>query len=224
VDPIKVFDAYYKLNDPQKQITAFVFDVVRAKVPKIKLDDVFENKDEIADAVRDELSQVMSDYGYGIVKALVTDIDPDAKVKAAMNEINEAQRLRVAATERGEAERILLVKAAEAEAQGKALQGEGIANQRKAIVEGLRESVTEFQEGVPGSTAQDVMNLVLMTQYFDTLKDIGASSATNTILMPHSPGGMTDLSDQLTKAMLVAGAAAPGTVEPRASTDPAELP
>jgi regulator of protease activity HflC (stomatin/prohibitin superfamily) len=202
--PEKVYDAFYRLSDADTQIRAYVFDVVRARVPKIKLDDVFEKKDEVADAVKNELSHVMDDFGYSIVKALVTDIDPDAKVKEAMNEINAAQRLRVAATEKGEAERILKVKAAEAEAQSKALQGKGIADQRRAIVDGLRESVDDFQKSVPGATAQDVMNLVLMTQYFDTLKEIGQSSHTNTILMPHTPGGMTDVAQQMRNAMITA--------------------
>jgi regulator of protease activity HflC (stomatin/prohibitin superfamily) len=204
--PDKVYDAFYRLSNANTQITAFVFDVVRARVPRIKLDDLFEKKDEIADAVKNELSHVMYDFGYGIVKALVTDIDPDAKVKQSMNEINAAQRLRVAATEKGEADRILKVKAAEAEAQSKALQGKGIADQRRAIVDGLRESVDEFQKSVPGATAQDVMNLVLMTQYFDTLKEIGASSQTNTILIPHSPGSLSDLTSQLRNAMITADA------------------
>jgi regulator of protease activity HflC (stomatin/prohibitin superfamily) len=202
--PERVYEAFYKLADPATQITAFVFDVVRARVPRIKLDDVFEKKDEIADAVKNELAHVMDDFGYGILKALVTDIDPDHKVKEAMNEINAAQRLRVAATEKGEADRILKVKAAEAEAQSKALQGKGIADQRRAIVDGLRESVDEFQRSVPGATAQDVMNLVLMTQYFDTLKEIGASSQTNTILIPHSPGNLSDLTAQMRNAMITA--------------------
>jgi regulator of protease activity HflC (stomatin/prohibitin superfamily) len=202
--PDKVYDAFYKLADPATQITAFVFDVVRARVPQMKLDDVFERKDEVAIAVKSELTQVMDDFGYGIVKALVTDIDPDHKVKDAMNEINAAQRLRVAATEKGEAERILKVKSAEAEAQSKALQGKGIADQRKAIVDGLRESVDEFQKSVPGATPQDVMNLVLMTQYFDTLKELGAASRTNTILIPHSPGALTDLAHQMRMALMTA--------------------
>jgi regulator of protease activity HflC (stomatin/prohibitin superfamily) len=202
--PAKVYEAFYKLDNAATQITAFVFDVVRARVPKIKLDDVFEKKDEIADVVKSELAHVMEDFGYGILKALVTDIDPDDKVKHSMNEINAAQRMRVAATEKGEADRILKVKAAQAEAESKALQGKGIADQRKAIVEGLRESVDEFKRGVPGATAQDVMNLVLMTQYFDTLKEIGASSQTNTILIPHSPGNLTDLAAQMRNAMITA--------------------
>ena len=214
--PEKAYESFYKLAHPESQITAYVFDVVRARVPKIKLDDLFEKKDEIADAVKHELAQAMDDFGYGIVKALVTDIDPDAKVKEAMNEINAAQRLRLAATERGEADRILKVKAAEAEAQSKALQGKGIADQRKAIVDGLRLSVEDFRSGVPGSTPQDVMNLVLMTQYFDTLKEIGMASKTNTILIPHSPGGMTDLTGQMRVAMMTAQAAA----EPHRNGEP----
>lgn len=204
VIPEKVYESFYKLADAHTQITAFVFDVVRARVPKVRLDDIFELKDEIANAVKSELAHVMDDFGYGIIKALVTDIEPDAKVKLAMNEINAAQRLRVAATEKGEADRILKVKAAEAEAQSKALQGKGIADQRKAIIDGLRESVDVFQRSVPGATAQDVMNLVLMTQYFDTLKEIGATSQTNTILIPHSPGNLTDLSQQMRTAMMTA--------------------
>jgi regulator of protease activity HflC (stomatin/prohibitin superfamily) len=202
--PDKVYDAFYRLANANMQITAFVFDVVRARVPRIKLDDLFEKKDEIADAVKNELSHVMYDFGYGIVKALVTDIDPDRTVKESMNAINAAQRMRVAASEKGEADRILKVKAAEAEAQSKALQGKGIADQRRAIVDGLRESVDEFQRSIPGASAQDVMNLVLMTQYFDTLKEIGASSETNTILIPHSPGNLSDLTAQMRTAMISA--------------------
>ncbi len=200
--PDAVFNAFYRLSDATTQIRSFVFDVVRARVPNIAIDDVFQRKDDIAEAVKAELSEVMGGFGYGIVKALVTDIDPDAHVKAAMNEINAAQRMRVAAQERGEAEKILRVKAAEADAQAKALAGKGIAEQRRAIVEGLRESVDEFQRTVPGTSAQDVMNLVLMTQYFDTLKEIGATSPTNTILIPHSPGALADISAQLRDAMI----------------------
>ncbi len=201
IEPNRVYEAFYRLDNPQKQITSFVFDVVRARVPGIILDGVFEKKDEIANAVKQELEAVMANFGYGIIKALVTDIEPDMKVKEAMNEINAAQRLRVAATERGEAEKILKVKSAEAEAQSKALQGRGIADQRSAIVEGLRDSVGEFQRSVPGTTAQDVMQLVLMTQYFDTLKELGVNS--NTILIPHSPGALEDLTSQIRNAMIV---------------------
>jgi len=202
--PDKVWEAFYKLEDAKRQITSFVFDVVRAQVPSIKLDDVFAKKDEIAVTVERELMQVMKGFGYGILKTLVTDIEPDRRVKDAMNEINAAQRMRVAATEKGEAERILKVKSAEGDAQSKALQGRGIADQRKAIIEGLRESVGEFQRAVPGSTANDVMNVVLMTQYFDMLKELGASSRANTILIPHSPGNLSSLAEQIRTAMIEA--------------------
>jgi regulator of protease activity HflC (stomatin/prohibitin superfamily) len=209
--PEKVYDAFYKLDDARRQITSYVFDVVRAQVPKIKLDDVFAKKDEIANIVKTELAQVMDGFGYGILKALVTDIDPDPKVKESMNEINAAQRMRVAATERGEADRILKVKSAEGDAQSKALQGRGIADQRQAIVAGLRDSVDEFRRSVPGTTAKDVMNLVLMTQYFDTLKEIGASSRSNAILIPHSPGSLASLSDQIRNAMIEANQTVAGS-------------
>lgn len=224
--PGKVYDAFYRLDDATGQITSFVFDVVRARVPKIELDDLFEKKDEIADIVRVELAEVMEDFGYGILKALVTDIDPDPKVKESMNEINAAQRMRVAATERGEADRILRVKAAEGDAQSKALQGRGIADQRQAIIAGLRDSVDEFQKSVPGTTAKDVMNLVLMTQYFDMLKEIGASSNTNAILIPHSPGNLTSLTEQMRTAMIEADQtvqASSGRTE-RPSSSPAPSP
>lgn len=204
--PDKVYDAFYKLSNGKEQITSFVFDVVRAKVPKMKLDEVFEKKDEIADAVRMELTDLMDDFGYGIVKALVTDIDPDQKVKEAMNEINAAQRFRVAATEKGEADKIIKVKAAEAEAESAALQGQGIANQRKAIVEGLQESIDAFQKTVEGTSAKDVMNLVLMTQYFDTLKEISVNSKGTTIMLPHSPSAVQDIESSLRNAILSANA------------------
>jgi regulator of protease activity HflC (stomatin/prohibitin superfamily) len=202
--PGKVIDAFYRLQNPQAQITSFVFDTVRARVPSIILDDLFEKKDDIAQAVKTELDAVMDDFGYGIIKALVTDIDPDGKVKESMNEINAAQRMREAAIQQAEADKIRVVKAAEGEAESKALQGQGIANQRKAIIEGLKESVESFNNSIEGTRAEDVMNLVLMTQYFDTIKDIGLNSASNTILIPHSPGGMGDISEQMRNAIITA--------------------
>lgn len=202
----KVYDAFYKLDDPERQITSFVFDVVRASVPKIKLDEVFEKKDDIADSVKKELEQVMDDFGYGIVKALVTDIDPDKRVKEAMNEINAAQRMRAAATEKGEAEKILMVKQAEAEAESKALQGKGIANQRRAIVDGLKESVEAFQEAVKGTGPHEVITLVLLTQYFDAMERIGSSGKSNTIFMNHSPTAVHDMARHLQEAIMSADA------------------
>lgn len=203
----KIYDAFYKLTDATRQIESFVFDVIRAEVPKTTLDDVFEKKDNIAIAVKTELEGLMSDFGYDILKALVTNIDPDEKVKAAMNEINEQQRLRMAAQEKGEAEKILRVKKAEAEAESMKLQGMGVAGQRKAIIDGLKQSILEFQEGVAGVTASDVMQLVMMVQYYDTLKEIGANDRSNTILLPHSASGIDGLADQLRNGMMTANLA-----------------
>ncbi len=207
VVPDKVYDAFYRLDRPTVQITAYVFDVVRARVPKMELDDVFDRKDEIAVAVKEELMAEMDTFGYIIVQALVTDIDPDKKVKEAMNEINAAKRLRQAAQERGEADKILKVKAAEAEAESKALQGKGIAEQRRAIIDGLRESVDQFSQSISGTTPESIMQLVLMTQHYDTVKEVGASSRSNTIFVPYSPGGMADLAAQMRDALISANAA-----------------
>ncbi len=204
VSPDNVYKAFYSLDNTNVQITSFVFDVVRAKVPSMLLDEVFEKKDDIANAVKTELASLMDDFGYTILKSLVTDINPDNQVKAAMNEINASQRLRVAAAEKAEAEKFLKVKAAEAEAESKALQGQGIAGQRKAIIEGLRTSVDDFQKSIPGASAQDIMNLVLITQYFDTLKEIGGQAKTNTILIPHSPGGMKEFVEQIRDTIITA--------------------
>lgn len=201
--PEKIYEAFYILENVEAQIEAFVFDVVRARVPSILLDDVFSRKDEIADSVKAELKEVMNDFGYDIVKTLVTDIHPDAKVKAAMNEINEAQRLRLAAIERGEAERILKVKQAEAESESKVLQGKGMAGQRAAIIEGLKESLGSLQE-VHDTSTRDVMELILMIQYFDTLKEMGVRSNTNTILLPHSPAALQDMQQQIREAIIAA--------------------
>lgn len=200
----KIYEAFYKLSDTSNQVQSFVFDVVRAQVPKMTLDDVFEKKDEIANAVKNELTELMAGFGYGIVKALVTDINPDAKVKAAMNEINEQQRLRMAAQEKGEAEKIIIVKRAEAEAESMRLSGQGIADQRKAIINGLKDSVDGFRQGVPGISAQDVMNLVLIVQYYDTLKEIGANDKTNTILLPHNPNDLKDMTSIMRNSVMTA--------------------
>lgn len=200
----ETFAAFYKLDSDVKQITAFVFDVVRAQVPKMILDNVFDEKESIADAVKNELTDTMQAFGYEIVKALVTDINPDEKVKHAMNEINEQQRLRMAATEKGEAEKILRVKQAEGEAESKHLQGVGVANQRKAIIDGLCASLDQFQQKIPGTGASEVMNLVLLTQYFDTLKEIGANNKSTTILLPHSPGGLHDIAAQIQQGIMSA--------------------
>jgi regulator of protease activity HflC (stomatin/prohibitin superfamily) len=195
-------DSFYKLQDHVEQIRSYVLDVVRAKVPRMDLDEVFEKKDDVGVAVKSELDASMKTYGFEIPNALVTDVDPDEKVKTAMNEIQAQQRLQVAANAKGEANKILVVKNAEAEAESKRLQGEGIAKQRRAIVDGLRDSIDAFKEKIDGVTAGDVLNLVLLTQYFDTMKDIGVSSGSKVILMPHSPAGMSDISTELRTAIL----------------------
>jgi regulator of protease activity HflC (stomatin/prohibitin superfamily) len=195
--PEKVFEAYYKLSSPQKQIESYVFNSILGHVPTLTLDEAFEQQAQISAAVKRELDVVMSEFGYNILKALVTDIVPDAKVKSAMNDINAAQREQTAAQARGEAEKILKVKQAEAEAQSKALQGEGVAKQRAAIIQGLQASVEQFKSAVEGSTARDVMAMVLLTQYFDTLRDIGTLGKSSTILLPNQPGTVNDLMTQI---------------------------
>jgi regulator of protease activity HflC (stomatin/prohibitin superfamily) len=204
VIPEGVESAFYKLSDPVKQIESMVYNVVLGHVPKMKLDDTFLNQADIASDLRDNLDASMKEYGYSIVKVLISDIVPDQKVKAAMNDINAAQREREATVSRAETNKLLLVKQAEAEAESKRLQGEGIANQRKAIIAGLKDSVEDFAKTVPGSTPQDVMQLVLMTQYFDTLKEVAANDHTNTILIPHTPNTLTDIFSQIRNA-IVAG-------------------
>ncbi|MDZ7728873.1 MAG: SPFH domain-containing protein [Dehalococcoidia bacterium] len=200
----RIYDAFYRLDQPTTQITSYVFDVVRARVPKMELDVVFDNKDEIAVAVKNELSESMQAFGFQIVQTLVTDLEPDARVKDSMNEINAARRQREAAKERGEADKIIQVKAAEAEAESKALQGKGIAEQRRAIIDGLRLSVDEFQQSIGGTSAESIMQLVLMTQHYDTMKDIGATAGTNTIFVPYTPGGMDSLASQMRDALMQA--------------------
>ncbi len=201
----KAFDAFYKLSDPVAQIKSYVEQVILGHVPSMTLDQVFASQSSIAMAVKKELDADMSEFGYEIVNVLVTDIIPDSKVKSAMNDINAAQREQVAANARGEAEKILVVKKAEAEAESKALQGQGIANQRRAIIEGLQTSIGEFQKVVVGTSAGEVMQLVLVTQYFDTLKSIGELGKTNTLFLPHSPSAVTDISQQILQSMVASG-------------------
>jgi regulator of protease activity HflC (stomatin/prohibitin superfamily) len=204
----KVYEAFYKLANPKQQISSYVFNVILGHVPKMNLDDAFLQQSDIAVTIKEGLDDVMRTYGYAIDQALVTDIEPDEKVKAAMNDINAAQREQVAATARGEAEKILKVKQAEAEAQSKALQGQGIANQRKAIIEGLKESVESFSAAVEGTTPKDVMMLVLVTQYLDTMKEIGAQDRSNTIFLSHSPSAVGDLFRQMQDAVMIGQTAA----------------
>jgi len=193
----KLWDSYYALENPRNQIASYIFDDVRAEVPKLELDDVFAKKEDIAVAVRQNLSDSMDDYGYAIVKTLITDIDPDAHVKESMNRINAAKRDKEAAMEEAEGAKIRVVKAAEADAESKRLSGEGIAQQRLEIVRGFKESVEDFQKSLKNITHEEVMQFVLLTQYFDTLNNIGANGKNTTMLMPHSPGAMQDFQQQI---------------------------
>ena len=192
----KVYDAFYKLDYPHDQITSNVFDVVRAEVPKMKLDDVFVKKDDIAIAVKSELNQAMMDYGYDIIKTLVTDIDPDAQVKEAMNRINASEREKIAAQFEGDAARILIVEKAKAEAESKRLQGQGIADQRREIARGLEESVEVLNK--VGINSQEASALIVVTQHYDTLQSIGQETNSNLILLPNSPqAGSNMLNDMV---------------------------
>lgn len=198
----KIYDAFYQLENPHGQITSYVFDVVRAEVPKLKLDDVFEKKDDIAIAVKRELEEAMNTYGYGIVKALVTDIDPDEEVKQAMNRINAAERIKTAAEYEGEAERIRIVAKATAEAESKRLQGQGIADQRREIARGLEESVEVLNK--VGINSQEASSLIVITQHYDTLHSVSENTRSNLILMPNSPSTASDMLNDMTASFLAA--------------------
>jgi regulator of protease activity HflC (stomatin/prohibitin superfamily) len=211
----RIADSFYKLSAPQKQIESFVFNSILGHVPKLTLDETFEQQSGISVAVKTELDSIMSGFGFNILTALVTDIIPDVKVKAAMNDINAAQRAQVAAQARGEAEKILKVKQAEAEAESKALQGSGIARERQAIIDGLRSSIEHFRESVPGTTAEDVMALVLLTQYFDTLKEIGTKPGSSTLFLPNNPGAAHDFQQQILAGLRGAAMAATGDRDPK---------
>jgi len=198
----KVYDAFYKLQNPSEQITAFIFDTVRAEVPKMKLDDVFIKKDDIAHAIQRELKDAMLNYGYDIVKALVTDIDPDPQVKEAMNRINAAEREKVAAQFEGDAQRILIVERAKAEAESKRLQGMGIADQRREIARGLEESVDVLNGA--GINSQEASALIVITQHYDTLQSIGSESNSNLILLPNNPNAASSMLNDMVTSLVAA--------------------
>lgn len=197
-----VYDAFYKLQYPHDQLTAYIFDVVRAEVPKMKLDDVFERKDDIAHAIQRELKEAMLGYGYDIVKALVTDIDPDAQVKAAMNRINAAEREKIAAQFEGDAQRILIVERAKAEAESKKLQGQGIADQRREIARGLEESVDVLNKA--GINSQEASALIIITQHYDTLQAVGERSNSNLIMLPNTPSSASNMLNDMTASLIAA--------------------
>lgn len=195
-----IYDAFYKLESPLEQITAYVFDVVRAEVPKMKLDDVFERKDDIALAIQRELKDAMNNYGYGIVKALVTDLDPDIAVKNAMNRINAAEREKLAAEYDGEAEKIRIVAKAKAEAESKRLQGQGIADQRREIARGLEESVEILNK--VGINSQEASALIVVTQHYDTLQAMSENSNSNLIMLPNAPNAGSDMLSEMTASFV----------------------
>lgn len=198
----KIYDAFYRLESPQSQITSYVFDTVRAEVPKLRLDDVFEKKDDIAIAIKRELEQAMNEYGYGIIKALVTDIDPAEEVKVAMNRINAAERQRTAAEYEGEAERIRIVAKATAEAESKRLQGQGIADQRREIARGLEDSVNVLNK--VGINSQEASALIVVTQHYDTLQSVSEKSKSSLILLPNNPSAASDMLTELTTSFIAA--------------------
>ncbi len=211
-----VYDAFYRLENPHDQITSYVFDTIRAEVPKMKLDDVFERKDDVAIAIKRELSQAMQEYGYSIIKALVTDIDPAQEVKVAMNRINASEREKVAAQYEGDAERIKIVEKARAEAESKRLQGQGIADQRREIAKGLEDSVEVLNKA--GINAQEASALIVITQHYDTLQNMGENANSNLIMLPNSPSTASDMMTQLIAsftAVQKAGAASDDANETR---------
>mmetsp|Transcript_21729 Transcript_21729/g.33052 ORF Transcript_21729/g.33052 Transcript_21729/m.33052 type:complete len:282 (-) Transcript_21729:333-1178(-) len=191
--PEFAYDAYYRLSDPRGQIQSYVFDVIRSTVPRMELDEAFASKREIAENTNRQLEAVMKDYGYEILNTLVTDLSPDARVKASMNEINASKRLKEAASHKAEADKVQQVKAAEADAEARYLSGLGVARQRKAIVSGLQSSISEFSNDVDGVSSKDVMDILVLTQYFDTLGAIGA----NNLILEHEPASVASLQNQV---------------------------
>ena len=202
--------AYYRLTNPGLQIQSYVEDTVRSELPRKTLDEAYEAKDDVAVAVKEALQHEMKQYGYEVVQTLVTDLQPDMKVISAMNEINAQRRMRLAAQEKAEAEKIIIVKRSEAEAEAKYLAGVGVARQRKAIVDGLKDSVLEFSGGVHGTTPQDVMHLMMVTQYLDMLKDVGSNPAATTLFVPHGVGAVSDMQEQVRNGMMQAQAGISG--------------
>ncbi|MBI5917439.1 MAG: SPFH domain-containing protein [Bacteroidetes bacterium] len=200
IKPESIYDAFYKLQNPYEQMSSYIFDVVRAEVPKMKLDDVFERKDDIAVAIRRELDEAMNEYGYYFVKALVTDIDPAAEVKQAMNHINAAERKKTAAEYEGEAEKIRIVAKARAEAESKRLQGQGIADQRREIARGLEESVGILNN--VGINSQEASALIVITQHYDTLHSLGENSHSTLIMLPNAPTAATDMLAQMVTSLV----------------------
>lgn len=224
VVPEKITDAFYKLTNVKHQLTAYIYDVLRAEVPKVTLDNLFLTKEQLSKELKAGVGEQMARFGFEILATPITDIDPDAGVKKAMNEINRQERLKKAASDKGEAMKIVMIKEAEAraaririeaeaDADAKELAGQGLSRQRQAIVDGLQESVNLFTKGVPGADPSTVMDMIMITQYFDTMKDIGANSRSNAIFMPHQPGAVADLSSQLRQGILEASFVPPPSAD-----------
>ena len=201
VNESNVKDAYYKLMRPESQIKSYIEDALRSSVPKLTLDELFEKKDEIAFEVQKQVAEEMSTYGYIIVKTLITKVEPDAEVKQSMNEINAAQRKRVAAQELAEADKIKIVTAAEAEAEKDRLHGVGIAEQRKAIVDGLADSIKELKGANVDLTEEQIMSILLTNQYLDTLNNFADKEGNNTIFLPANPDGVENIRTQILSAL-----------------------
>ena len=201
VNESNVKDAYYKLMRPESQIKSYIEDALRSSVPKLTLDELFEKKDEIALEVQKQVAEEMSTYGYIIVKTLITKVEPDAEVKQSMNEINAAQRKRVAAQELAEADKIKIVTAAEAEAEKDRLHGVGIAEQRKAIVDGLADSIKELKGANVDLTEEQIMSILLTNQYLDTLNNFADKEGNNTIFLPANPDGVENIRTQILSAL-----------------------
>jgi len=223
VIPERIEESFYQLTNVRHQLTAYIYDVLRAEVPKTTLDDLFVTKDHLAQELQKGVGQKMEDFGFEILATPITDIDPDLGVKKAMNEINRQERLKKAASDKGEAMKIVMIKEAEAraaririeaqaDADAKELAGQGLSRQRQAIVDGLQESVNLFTKGVPGADPSTVMDMIMITQYFDTMKDIGSNSRSNAIFMPHQPGAVADLSSQLRQGILEASFVPPADI------------
>jgi len=206
VEPEHVKQAFYSMENPERQMTSFVEDAIRAIVPTLELEQLFLEKEKVSVEIREDLAKKMTTYGYSIIDTLIVDIDPEVKVKAAMNRINEAKRLREAAEYEAETEKLVRIKQAEAESISKQLQGEGVANQRKAILKGLQEGVEELS-GAIGVSADETMKYTMLTQYFDMLRDVGTSQNKTTIFVPHGPGVVSSLADQMTTSMISASQA-----------------
>lgn len=201
----KVSDSFYRLTDPVAQIESYIFDVVRSEIPKLSLDEVFESKDSVAHAIKESLEESMDDFGFQIIRSLITDIDPDEKVKNSMNEINAAERLREAALAKAEAEKIAIVKQAEAHAESKRLAGQGMANQRKEIALGLKTSIEDLK--LTGIKNEEVLTILLITQHYDALEAMSKNAQSNTIMVPYSSSNVTGMRDQIQEAILASAKA-----------------